>query len=71
MKSRKKNSCIEQEKRNALYNKTIRHNKELAEKNTTLAADKDSLFTRLRKANEYINRKRWWNFLFNRKQIIF
>lgn len=66
MKTRKKRTQIEQERRNCLYNKTILHNKELAEKNTELSHVIDwwrtGYMILLEKYVNHINRKRWWQF---------
>lgn len=56
MKARKRKATLEQERRNALYNKTIRHNLLLAEKNSELSCLVCRLQTAIRKANE----RKWW-----------
>lgn len=56
MKKRKQRTQLEQEKRNALYNKTIRHNIMLAEKNTELSCLLNKFQNAIRKANE----RKWW-----------
>ena len=58
MKSRKKRTQIKIEERNALYHKTILHNRELAEKNTELSCLINKLQFAIRKANE----RKWWQF---------
>ena len=56
MKKRKQRNQLEQERKNALYNKTIRHNLMLAEKNTELSCLICKLQNAIRKANE----RKWW-----------
>lgn len=62
MKIRKKRTQIKQERRNCLYNKTILHNKELAEKNTELSHRINVLEGVIDFLIRYINRKKWWQF---------
>jgi ABC-type transport system involved in cytochrome bd biosynthesis fused ATPase/permease subunit len=62
MKSRKKATLIAIENRNALYNKTIHHNIELANKNTELSQTINILRNNLKNAEKVINRKRWCQF---------
>ena len=62
MKKRKKANALAIERRNAVYNKTIIHNRELAEKNMELSYIIDDLKDKCRKYEKYINRKRWWEF---------
>lgn len=62
MKNRKKRLAVTVEKRNALYNKTILHNRELAEKNTELSHVVDYWKTKYNALERFINRKRWWQF---------
>jgi hypothetical protein len=62
MKTRKKRTQIEQERRNCLYNKTILHNKELAEKNTELSHKINELENIIIDLACWIGRKRWWQF---------
>jgi hypothetical protein len=62
MKTRKKRLAVTVERRNALYNKTILHNRELAEKNTELSHIIDYWKTKYNTLNRYIHRKRWWQF---------
>lgn len=67
MKRRKRRNQLEQERRNALYNKTIRHNIELAKKNTYLACHIIKLENVINEANE----REWWQFWkWFRKRII-
>ena len=56
MKDRKKKTQIEQEKRNALYNKTIRHNLELAQKNTELS----QCLNKFQNCINRLNERKWW-----------
>ena len=56
MKSRKKRTQRKIEERNALYHKTILHNRELAEKNTELSC----LICKLQNAIHKANERKWW-----------
>ena len=56
MKVRKRKTQLEQEKRNALYNKTIKHNLELAKKNCELSCLINKFQNAICKANE----RKWW-----------
>jgi hypothetical protein len=62
MKNKKKATLIALENRNAIYNKTILHNIELGNKNSELSEKINDLTNALIKANQFINRKRWWQF---------
>jgi hypothetical protein len=62
MKARKKSFAIGIERRNAIYNKTILHNRELAVKNTELSHVVDYWKTKHNSLEKFINRKRWWQF---------
>jgi hypothetical protein len=62
MKNRKKVLTIAMERRNALYNKTIIHNRELANKNTELSYIIDDLKDKCRKYEKIINTPKWWQF---------
>lgn len=62
MKGRKKAHVIAIERRNALYNKTILRNRDLAEKNTALSYIINDYKDRCRCYEKVINRKRWWQF---------
>ena len=67
MKGRKKRTQIEQENRNALYNKTIKHNLELAQKNTELS----QCLHKYQNCINRLNEKKWWQFWkFFRKPIV-
>ena len=62
MKNRKKSNAISLERRNAIYHKTILHNRELARKNTELSHRISYLDNVITDFYFYINRKRWWQF---------
>jgi hypothetical protein len=70
MKSRKKSLAIAIERRNTLYNKTILHNRELAEKNTELSHTIDHWKEKYNSLYKFVNRKRWWQFWRQFTQII-
>ena len=59
MKNRKRNSIVEIEKRNALYNKVMLHNSELANKNTELSQQINKYQSTILKANKRIWYKPW------------
>ena len=58
MKTRKKNSQLAIEKRNALYNKTMQRNITLAQKNTELSC----LINKYKNAIDKANERRWYQF---------
>jgi hypothetical protein len=62
MKNRKKSLAVAIEKRNALYNKTILHNRELAEKNTELSHTIDYWKALCIKYEKKLNAPKWWQF---------
>ena len=62
MKRRKQKTQLDQERRNVLYNKTIRHNMELSQKNTELSHTIDYWKTKYKSLEKFVNRKRWWQF---------
>ena len=62
MKNRKKTAQQLAEDRNALYRKVILRNRDLAEKNTELSHLIDYWKIKYLSLEEYINRRRWWQF---------
>jgi hypothetical protein len=62
MKNRKKVLAIAIEKRNAIYNKTIMHNRELAEKNTQLSFIINAYKDKCRELQSIIDKPKWWQF---------
>jgi hypothetical protein len=65
MKRRKRATLIAMENRNALYNKTVHHNIELANKNTELSNKINFLENQYAIATKellHLTRKRWWQF---------
>lgn len=56
MKCRKKKTIINLESRNELYNKTIKRNQYLAEKNTELSQKINKLENAIKQANKRV----WW-----------
>jgi hypothetical protein len=56
MKDRKRKSRIAIEERNALYNKTIKHNQELALSNMLLSVKINKLENAIKQANKRV----WW-----------
>jgi len=62
MKNRKASKQQIAEDRNALYHKVILRNIELGKKNTELSHIIDYWKTKCDNLEEYINRKRWYQF---------
>jgi hypothetical protein len=62
MKNRKKALAVTIERRNALYNKTILHNRELAEKNTELSHVVDHWRAKCNRYERILNEPKWWQF---------
>lgn len=62
MKNRKASKQQIAEDRNALYRKVIIRNIDLRIKNTELANTNVYLKNTIKYLNDYINRKRWWQF---------
>ena len=62
MKNRKASKQQIAEDRNALYHKVILHNNELSKKNTELSCKINFLQNVCKNYEDYLNRKRWWQF---------
>lgn len=67
MKARKRKAQLLIESRNALYNKTIRHNISLSEKNTELSIRINNLENKCRTYEEVT----WWELLWSDIKEIF
>lgn len=59
MKNKKKKNILKIEYRNALYNKTIKHNQELALSNSTMSVKINKLENAIKKANQRFWYKPW------------